>query len=98
MISVSERILQLVESMFPEQSQERIRELLELECADNIAGCENYDSEQMDRIRVSVLKLSEGDPDRLARAVELAQTDWRDLLMAAGFGEDADAHKRWSPD
>ena len=97
MISASERILQLVDSMFAEHVQEEIRELLELECADNIAGCENYDAEQMDRIRVSVLKLSEGDPDRLAQAVELAQTDWRDLLMAAGFGEDVDAHKRWSP-
>jgi hypothetical protein len=41
------------------------------------------------------LKLSEGNLDKLNRAVALAKTDWRDLLMAAGFGEDIKAHLAW---
>jgi len=32
----------------------------------------------------------------LEAAIELANTDWRDLLMAAGFGEDLNAHQKWS--
>jgi len=33
----------------------------------------------------------------LLEAIELAKADWRDLLMAAGFGEDVRAHEFWIP-
>ena len=33
--------------------------------------------------------------DKLYDAIALAQTDWRDLLVAAGFGDDVQAHKDW---
>jgi len=29
-------------------------------------------------------------------AIRLAETDWRDALMAAGFGEDLQAHIAWA--
>jgi hypothetical protein len=51
----------------------------------------------MERIRFSVLKLSNGDMKKLVDAIELAKVDWRDLFMAAGFGEDPQAHKKWQP-
>ncbi len=51
----------------------------------------------MERIRFAVLKLSEGNMDKLIQAIELAQAGWRDVLMASGFGEDVEAHNRWSP-
>jgi hypothetical protein len=41
------------------------------------------------------LKLSAGNIDKLKAAIELAKTDWRDLLVAAGFADDTTAHKRW---
>lgn len=44
----------------------------------------------------SALKLSEGNLDKLNRAVDLANRDRRDL-MAAGFGERIDAPKSWTP-
>jgi len=50
-----------------------------------------------DRIRFAVLKLSRGDLERLSREIEGAHLDWRDTLMAAGFGEDTHAHLRWTP-
>ena len=28
-------------------------------------------------------------------AVKLANTDYRDLFMTAGFGYDSEAHKKW---
>ena len=34
---------------------------------------------------------------QVARAIELAQADWRDVLMASRFGEDVEAHNRWNP-
>jgi len=51
----------------------------------------------MERIRFAVLKLSEGNIEKLVQGIELAQTDWRDLLMMAGFGEDVEAHDKWKP-
>ena len=50
-----------------------------------------------ERCRIAVLKLSGGDMDALERALVLFETDYRDLLMAAGFGHDTRAHLRWQP-
>jgi hypothetical protein len=51
----------------------------------------------LERIRFAALKLSAGNLEALRSAVGLANRDWRDLLMAAGFGRDVDAHRSWHP-
>lgn len=57
------------------------------------------DSEDLvERIRAAALKCSGGSIARLEAAVKLAQTDWRDLLMAAGFGDALGAHTTWLHD
>ena len=48
-----------------------------------------------ERVQCAALKLSAGRMDGLYDAIALAQTDWRDLLVAAGFAEDTRAHKSW---
>jgi hypothetical protein len=55
-------------------------------------------AEGVERIRFAALKLSEGSIARLKQAVLLANTDWRDLLVFAGFGGDPSAHKSWIPE
>jgi hypothetical protein len=54
--------------------------------------------ELLERIRIAVLKLSHGDLNALQRAIDLAQHDWRDVLVAAGFADDINAHESWWPD
>jgi len=49
-----------------------------------------------ERIQLGVLKLSEGNVDKLLSAISLARTDWRDLLMSAGFGYSITEHKNWA--
>lgn len=49
----------------------------------------------MDRIRFAAIKLSDGDLEKLDRAIALAKADWRDLLMAADFGHDVEQHNKW---
>jgi hypothetical protein len=51
----------------------------------------------VERIRYAVLKLSNGDVGALERHVAVARTDWRDVLVAAGFGHDPLAHLAWYP-
>jgi hypothetical protein len=48
-----------------------------------------------ERIQCAALKLSQGRIDLLCDAIALARTDWRDLLVAAGFDHDAKAHLDW---
>lgn len=97
MIDLSERTVELIKKVFPEETREEAEELLKLECAENIPFCEDHNEFQMERIRFSVLKLSEGKIDKLVSAIELAQIDWRDLLVAAGFAHDTEAHENWVP-
>jgi len=49
----------------------------------------------LERIRAAVLKCSGGSLDKLGRATSLARQDWRDVLMAADFGNNLDAHEAW---
>jgi len=39
---------------------------------------------------------SNGDIKKLKTAAKLAKTDWRDLLVNAGFAEDVNAHNIWA--
>ena len=95
MIELSHKVDELVDRLFSSSDCKEVRQLLETECAENISFCENSDKFDMERIRISVLKLSDGKMDKLIEAIVLAQTDWRDLFMAAGFGEDIYAHEKW---
>jgi hypothetical protein len=51
---------------------------------------------ESERLRFAALKVSDGNLALLESAVKLAQVDFRDLLMAAAFGE-VDAHRKWQP-
>ena len=47
------------------------------------------------RVQAAALKCSGGTLKGLVDAVALAQTDWRDLLVVAGFAHDTRAHLVW---
>jgi len=83
--------------LFSVDKREFVRALLLDECGNNLPGLESADAEAMDRFRFAVLKLSEGELPKLEEALRLAKADWRDLLMAAGFGEGVTAHQSWMP-
>ena len=50
----------------------------------------------LERVRLAALKCSDGDLAKLDAAIALANRDFRDLLMAAGFS-DPTAHLDWRP-
>jgi hypothetical protein len=97
MVAISARVSEVVSKMFPQEERSRVLELLANECGDNLAFSQDTNPQNADRIRLAVLKLSEGDFGRLASQVAQAKKDWRDVLMAAGFGHDVTAHIRWEP-
>ncbi len=95
MLKLSIKTKQVLKVMFSAERQDEARDLIESECGRNIPFCESNSSEDMERIRFSVLKISEGDLHKLREAIDLARNDWRDLFMAAGFGHDTVEHVRW---
>lgn len=96
-IELSEPTLSRLRALFfGSERDEAIKILLE-ECGDNLPLCENTTPEKCERIRYAVLKLSEGKISELKGAVEIAKTDWRDVLVAAGFGNSVTIHNDWWP-
>ena len=95
MVHLSKRTDRLLCGLFDSNDQPAAEELITTGCGDNLPGSELDTPESLDRIRFAALKISGGDMGQLKQAVELAQTDWRDLLMAAGFGHDTSAHCAW---
>lgn len=73
--------------------------LLETECADNLPLLmAPVTPASLERIRFAALRMSEGDLDKLRYAVGLAKRDWRDVLVAGGFGRIVHAHEEWHPE
>jgi len=92
--ATKERLLALFR---PEQAAEAER-LLEEDCAEALPLVgEPATSSSLERIRFAALRTSGGDLDALRDAIRVARTDWRDLLVGAGFGHDPGAHTRWQP-
>ncbi len=83
--------------VFRPEDRASAERLIEERCGTNLPFCEELNEYELERIRFAALKLSRGNPARLRDAVELAGIDWRDLLMAVGFGHDVDAHRLWQP-
>lgn len=95
-IGLTAKTRQHIAAIFPDD-QEIVADLLLKECGANLPFLENADPVRLERYRFAALRLSRGDLSKLDIVIELAKRDWRDLLVAAGFGEDTEAHLRWNP-
>lgn len=94
--ALSPATLERLNLLFAPQDRAEASRLLTEECGNNLPFLEKLDAVGLERYRFAALKLSEGTLDGMRYAVKLAQEDWRDLLVAAGFGDDANAYKSWS--
>ena len=100
MIELSEQTAALVSRLFEKPDSDQAIALLENECSDNLPLVRQWNPTpaSMERLRFAALKLSNGKLEKLRNALEIAKQDWRDLLMASGFADQLDAHKRWAED
>mgnify|MGYP001815436910 CR=1 FL=1 len=98
MIELSRATRSRIRVLFPPDEWSMVEDLLAHRCGDNLPFVEPSSTRLAERIRFAVLKLSQGSLTRLQREIDEAHVDWRDTLMAAGFGHDASAHRRWKPE
>src|SRR5687768_5968991 len=89
----SSRTEMLIGQLFTPAEWEQVTVLLGGEFWNTLQDTNEFGRE---RILFAVLKLSKGDLKKLREAIELARFDWRDALMAAGFGHDIHQHERWA--
>lgn len=97
-VSLSPGTVRRLDVLFAGPDRREAERLLAEECGSNLPFCENSTPESLERLRFAALKLSNGSLPELRKAVALAKLDWRDLLMAAGFGHDLTAHAAWYPE
>ena len=86
-----------VNLLFLPEEQNIVATLLITECGNNLLFLEQSNEYELERFRFAALKLSNGNLDKLREAIEMAKSDCRDLLMAAGFANDVTEHNRWLP-
>ena len=99
MTPLTPAVAQKIEALFAPESREAAGRMLAERCGADLPLSTHMgpNPSGFDRIRFAVLKLSRGDLERLRREIDGAHFDWRDTLVAAGFGEDIHAHLRWNP-
>jgi hypothetical protein len=83
-----------IRQLFPPELHSAVAEILEQECGNNLPLLENADAPALDRYRLAALTLSQGSLAGLRQAVDLAKTDWRDLLVAAAAADAPAANRR----
>lgn len=96
MIELTRKTEQLINILFDEVDREAASILLKFKCAENIAFYDNNNPIGMERIRFAAIKLSQGILANLYFAIDLAQKDWRDLLMFSDCADDLSAHEIWA--
>ena len=96
MSELSQDTKNLVHALFKSREALEVCGMLENECGTEALSCGGWTPAQLERIRFAVLRLVKDKTMSLESAINLAKTDWRDLLMAAGFGNDPNAHKTWA--
>ena len=97
-IPLSSETQRRLDALFVERDRQTVAQLLITQCGDSLPLWHDKDPLGLERIRFAALKLSNGSLAELIRAVQIAQVDWRDVLVAAGFGNDVRAHQAWFPD
>ena len=95
-VELTPRTRDVVAHLFEPDRTSHVEQLLVDECGDNLPLYKPATAEGLERVRFAVLKISNGDQDKLFEAVLLARRDWRDVLVWAGFANDLEAHSVWA--
>ena len=93
---LSPLVVSQVAKIFPNPISADVARLLMDECGKSTLYRKMDWSDLTERVQCAVLKLSEGDVDKLNVAIELYKENWKQLLHKADFGLDENAHRIWA--
>ena len=78
---LNEAVSEQIKRDFPVEHQQQVRDWLIAECGRNLPFCERAGEDQLTRIRLAVLRLSNGNVEKFLYWLEVAKKDWRDVLI-----------------
>lgn len=84
--------------VFADGDRQQAADLIQNHCGSGLPLMDSMEPDDYDRIRFAVIKLSNGGIGSLRKRIDEANTDWRDVLVGAGFAWDETAHLRWHPE
>jgi hypothetical protein len=83
-VGLTPRVVDEIAKHFPPEQLEDVKHLLDDECGRTIPFFREATAEDVEHIRVCVLRLSRGNLSELREWIRLANIDQRDVLLAAG--------------
>ena len=94
MYQITSRVDAVIRKLFAAEDQGTVYQILLEECGDKLPLVKNLN--EIERIQLGILRMSMGDVTKFLEAAYTARRDWRDVLVAAGFGNDLEAHSNWA--
>ena len=79
-MELSARTLAIANSLFSERDLKIVENLFLERCTNKIQECDDWSQDNLERVWISVLKLSDGKVNKSMNAIELAHADYRDFL------------------
>ena len=93
---VSDKSKAIAEKHFPNESASVVTQLQDYcEYLSELIS-EEPQPETYERFCIAILKLANTSNEKLNQAIELGKTDYRDLLISAGFGNSITIHNDWA--
>jgi hypothetical protein len=83
-VGLTAAVVEEISNQFPAAQHDVVKEILDKECGRTIPLCREATAQELEYIRLCVLRLCKGDISELRKWVELANIDQRDVLLAAG--------------
>ena len=82
-IGLTPAVVEEIGKHFPTMQHDFVKQILDQECGRTIPLCREATAQELEYIRLCVLRLSKGDFSELREWIELANIDQRDVLLAA---------------
>jgi hypothetical protein len=86
-VELTPLVIRKVRQSFPPEQQLEAIHLLEKECSRNLPFSEDDSAQDLERVRLAVVKVARGSLAELGRQIGVAKRDWRDVLNSAEYPE-----------
>lgn len=86
-VSLTDTVRRKVLQSFPAEQTAEVTRVLERECANNLPLSDIETSEGIERIRLAVLKVANGNQAEFRKQIDAAKSEWRDVINAAEYPE-----------
>lgn len=93
---VSDKSREIAKKYFPKESSSVILKLQNYCEYLSEYFSEESNPETYERFCLAILKIAKTSQERLNKAINLGKSDYRDLLVSAGFGNSLTAHVKWA--